>query len=100
MFGDAGIAPATDADEVELRYSHSLKATGTGMPMDPALLCLSDTFRRHSYFSAQTTLFGTTPLEHYSRPDRSTHNLLRHPLPRSIRTMPEAQQTPRIPCFT
>lgn len=31
------------------------------IPMDHALLCLSDTFRRHSYFSAQATLFGTTP---------------------------------------
>lgn len=42
------------------------------MPMDPALLCLSDTFRRHSYFSAQAALFGTTPLEHYSQSNRST----------------------------
>ena len=66
-----------------------------------AIQCaIRDTFRRHSYFSAQATLFGTTPLEHYSRPDRSTQNLLGHPLPRPIRTTPEAQQTPRIPCFT
>lgn len=29
--------------------------------MNHALLCLPDTFRQHSYFSAQATLFGAPP---------------------------------------
>lgn len=55
--------------------------------MNPALLCLPDTFWRHSYFSAQATLFGATPLEHYSRPNRSTQNAPQRPLPRPPQAM-------------